>query len=68
MEENKEASLSKLASWGNSALNPDLSVDLMNNIDVLLMRHKMKHPRFMEDADRIKLIQAELKAQKEGKQ
>jgi len=68
MEEKKEAPLSQRASWGNSALNPDLSVDLMNNIDVLLMRHKMKHPRYMEDAERVKLIQAELKAQREGKQ
>ena len=68
MDEKKEAQLSQRASWGNPALNPDLSVDLMNNIDMLIMRHKLKHPQYMEDAERIKLIQAELKAQKEGKQ
>jgi len=60
MEEKKEAPLSQRASWSNPALNPKLETDLMNNMDILIMRHKMKHPGWMSDEDRVKAIRKEL--------
>jgi len=64
MEEKKEAPLSQRASWNNPALNPslyaDLSTNLMNSIDMLIMRHKMMHPGWMSDEDRVKAIRKEL--------
>ncbi len=60
-------SLSRQASWDNPALTPkltaDLSTDLMNSADMHLMRHKIAHPAWMPDEQRLKLIIAELNAQ-----
>lgn len=56
-------SLSRQANWSNPALNPDLSTNLMGNPDMLIMQHKIKHPGWMSDENRIKAI---LKAMQEA--
>lgn len=47
--------LSHQASRGNPALNQNLSTDLMNNTDMLLMRHKMSYPQYMPGEAQIKV-------------